>query len=418
MRESDLGHKPAQKSRRIASATGKTCIVSALALSLVLVPEAVTGANTPRPVAITPEVGTPSKQLTYHVSSSGEIQRSAADGLNDRDTATEPPSPAHLIVGAAIKLPSALYLSQTHGRGGLITAVQAMDVTRALWSAWQTAINDNDTRALTQLTSQGPVLNGTIYNCANTGECENPNLHPQMGNFQVVVPLQHSYPLYFLASIETTNEVGNNGSPGTIQPWMYMNILTKSSPSKPWQLSFQTGYAGNKKHPLQFLSFATAAIDLKGGAVDSYNPVPSTPPPVPPTDFLSLLAQDWQSYKDVGHAPANSKFAAGASENAAKYAQGRNGSMYVGHRETYRFSADPAAGTWTFAMLGGDAMVCGTVEDDALDTAVSGPMNQNEGETNYGPPLAPGEYLTITTIADHDACVSFASSGLYDVGDD
>ena len=388
--------------RRIAAVPGIICIALAFILSPVFGPEVV------------------ARAATSHYVSSSSKNRSDAGGLKVRDTTNAPPSPTHLIVGASIKLPSALYLTQTHGPGGLITAVQAMDVTRAMWSAWQTAINENDTRALTQLASPGPVLNGTIYNCADTGTCENPNLHPEMGKYQVTVPLQHSYPLYFLASIETTNEVGNYGSPGNIQPWMYMDILTKTSPSKPWQLSFQTGYAGNKKYPLQFQGFATSSIHLKGGAVDSYNPAPSTPPPVPTKDFLPLLAQYWQSYKYVGHAPADSKFEAGGytSENAAQYAEGRNGSIYVGHRQTYRFSADPAVGTWTFTMLGGNAMVCGTVEDDALDTAVTGPMNQNAGETNYGPPLAPGEYLTITTIADHDACVSFATSGLYNVGDD
>jgi hypothetical protein len=291
-----------------------------------------------------------------------------------------------------------------------------------MWNDWQTAINDNDTRALAQLASPGPVLNGTIYNCADTGTCENPNLHPKMGIFMTVVPSQHSYPLYFLASIDTTNEVSNDGGPASIKPWMDVEILTKSSSSTPWQLSFQTGYTGTKRFALPFLNFDDANIVLSTGRpVETYNPIPKTPSPAPPRDFISLLAAYWQSYKDLGHAPAHSNFEKGVftSQDGIQYAENRNGSMFQGHRQNYQFTGDDAAGMWGFSMQGGYAMECGTVEDDALLTSVKGElMNQNGDETNYGVPLAPGEYLKITTLADHETCVSDSDDGLYAVGDD
>jgi hypothetical protein len=389
----------------LVTARTKAYVALALNLSLLLMPSVVLGAN--------PLRGTATSSSSAS-STSGEPE--------SKDATTGPPSPAHLIVGAAIKLPPALYLAKPHGPGALITPQQAQIVTRAMWNAWQTAINDNDTRALTQLAPPGPVLNGTIYNCAGTGTCQNPNLHPKMGIFMTAVPTQHSYPLYFLASIDTTNEVSNDGGPASIKPWMDVEILTKSSSSAPWQLRFQTGYTGTKRFPLPFLNFEDENIVLKTGQpVESYNPVPKTPSPAPPRDFISLLAAYWQSYKDVGHAPAQSKFEKGVltSQDGVQYAENRNGSIFQGHRQTYQFSADNAAGMWSFSMLGGYAMECGTVEDDALLTPVKGElMNQNGDETNYGVPLAPGEYLKITTLADHETCVSDSNDGLYAAGDD
>src|ERR1043166_1324543 len=79
------------------------------------------------------------------------------------------PTPANLIVGKAITLPRALFEAGRPGSSSLIGVAQARDVAAAMWNAWETALVASDTRALSQLISPGPMLAGTINNCAYPG---------------------------------------------------------------------------------------------------------------------------------------------------------------------------------------------------------------------------------------------------------
>jgi hypothetical protein len=328
------------------------------------------------------------------------------------------PTAGNLIVGKPIKLTSAFFLAGSQNKGVLITLADARKITIAMWNAWQTANNDNDTRALAQLGAPGAMLEGTIYNCAMTGLCENANLRPKMGAFDMVVPRAQSYPLYFLAAIRTTDEVSNDGGPEVIEPWMDLEIITKASPSASWRLSFDTGYGANGAQPafpnFQTTNFSTYPPD----AVGAYSPPPTRSWSVPTKDYLSSLASYWQSYKDVGHAPADPKFVKGGDSSGygEQLAEDLNGSTYNGTRREYQFSVDQAAGEWSFTVVGGFAMVCGTVQDNYTITPLSGVLNQDSDETNYGVPLAPGGYLKITTLAEHESCVYAASDGLAVLG--
>jgi hypothetical protein len=326
------------------------------------------------------------------------------------------PKAGNLIVGKPIKLTSTFFLAGSKDKGVLVTLTDARKITIAMWKAWQTAINDNDTRALTQLGAPGAMLEGTIYNCAMPELCENANLRPKMGAFDMVVPKVQSYPLYFLAAVRTTEEVSNDGGPEAIEPWMDLLIITKASPSASWRLSFDTGYDAYGAQPafpnFQTINLSTYPPDaLADGA---YSSPPTRPWEVPTKDYLSSLASYWQSYKDVGHAPANSKFikSGATSGYGEQLAKDPNGSTYDGTRREYQFSADQAAGEWEFTVVGGFAMVCGTVQDNATVTPLSGVLNQNSDEANYGVPLAPGGYLKITTLAEHESCVYAATGGL------
>ena len=119
-------------------------------------------------------------------------------------------------------------------------------------------------------------------------------------------------------------------------------------------------------------------------------------PPEPPSRFLPLLAQYWQSWKDTGHAPAHTVFVPGGYTTVVGQglATPRQGSMHLGFRQTFRFSADPAAGQWEFSAAGSVPMICGAIVDKVTSTAVNGKglMQQNPDERNYGIPLAPGVY--------------------------
>ena len=263
------------------------------------------------------------------------------------------------------------------------------------------------------------MLEGTINNCAFPGQCENESLRPKLGTMETVVPFQRSYPLYFLASVRTTAEITNDGGPDHVGPWMDLMILTKASPSASWRLSFDSGYDAIGGALPPFLPFAFHYLGDNASA-GAFNTAPTSQAPAPPKSFLALLASYWQSYKVNGRAPADSIFVKGgyAGAQGEQLAEERQNSIYNGSRQTYRFTANNGAGTWSFALTGNSAMECGTVLDDATLTPVSGLLNQDTDETNYGIPLAPGSYLSITTIADHESCVYVAVGGLAAVGDE
>ena len=331
--------------------------------------------------------------------------------------ATKPakPTPGNLVVGTPITLPAALFESGSPGSSPLITPSQAQVVAAAMWNAWQSALNTSDTRALTQLAAPGPMLDGTIDNCAfPNGQCIIGSQRPTTGQIETVVPYQRSYPLYFLASIVTTNEVTTPSGLNQQEPWMDLQILTKASSEASWRLSFDSGYAAPGGGEPAFLPFDEYTDTTTPGTNDTYNATPTSLPPVSANEFLPLLASYYQSFKSEGRAPANAPFVSGGmtSGEGQLLAESRQGSVYNGERQTYRFTWDAGAGTWEFAVAGGYPMECGSVLDDAVITPVSGLFNQNSDETNYGIPLPPGLYSKITTDAEHEVCVYVVTGGL------
>jgi hypothetical protein len=328
---------------------------------------------------------------------------------------TPKPTPKHFIVGTPITLPSALFEAGNTGSGSLITPGQAQVVATAMFQAWQSALATSNTRALTQLASPGAMLNGTIYNCAfPNGEClVGPQNPPALGPMQTIVPHQTKYPLYFMASIRTTNEVTASSGLNSEEPWMDMEILTKASSSASWRLSFDSGYAAPDGTEPAYLPF-DGATDANLPGAGTYNSAPSDVPPVSAARFLPWLASYSQSFKLVGHAPANSVFVDGGqtSGEGMQLAQDRNRSTYNGSRDTYQFGWDSRAGVWQFTTAGGYPMECGSVVDLATVTPLKGVLLQNSDETNYGISLAPGLYRKITTTAEHEVCVYVATGGL------
>jgi hypothetical protein len=346
--------------------------------------------------------------------------------LKSDDASSARPSPGHLIVGPPIKLPSALFTSGAGGASYLVSPSEARIVATAMWNAWQTALYANDTKALTQLAAAGPFLNGTIYNCAfPSGRCLVSPHKPKLGQLEVVVPKQRAYPLYFMSAVRTTNAIQNSDGISQVEPWMDLQILTKASRAASWKLSFETGYdaIGGVQPPFPPFDFGVGPY----GPLHSdraYNGAPliskvttkglgKAPTVVPTNNYLPLLAAYWQSYKDAGHAPKDSVFLKGgdSSGEGKSLAKTREGSLYNGSRDTYRFAFDPRAGTWRFTVEVGYPLVCGSVFDAATVKPLGGFLNQNSDEVNYGIPLPPGEYLSVTTVAEHPVCVSYALGG-------
>ena len=331
------------------------------------------------------------------------------------------PSPGHLIVGRAISLPPALFKAGPVGSASLISPSQADDVERAMWKLWESALVRSDTRALSQLVAPGPMLEGKINECAlPDGHCVFETAPRPIMSLQTIVPLQQGYPLYFLAEIRTTEYV--NAANGLVaqEPWIELQILTKASAQASWMLSFDTGYNDANGGTPSLLPFdlAAAGPSAPAGGQEAYNVTVQRAPPVPANRFLTLLAAYWQSYKDTGHAPAQSAFISdGYTSGVGKQlARNRQGSVYAGHRDTFRFAHDAAAGTWEFSAGGGYPLLCGAVRDLATFTPLKGFLYQNLDESNYGVPLPSGYYRRITTTAEHETCVYVAQGGLDAVG--
>ena len=323
---------------------------------------------------------------------------------------TQRPSPGHLIVGRAISLPAALFEANPAGSPSLVTPAQAADVAKAMWVQWETALVASNTRALTQLAA-GPLLTGKINECAlPSGECVFEKSPRPIMELHTVVPLQQAYPLYFLSEVRTTEYVDTAGGLMDLEPWVELQVLVKQTAKAPWQLRFDTGYNSGDKSPPTLLFFNVTP--------DGYNPAPSQPTPAPVQRFLPLLAAYWQSFKDKGRAPAPSLFVDdGYTSGVGKqFAEHRTGTVYAGHRDTFRFGVDPRVGSWEFAVGGGFPLVCGAVRDVATFKPVGGLLFQSADESNYGIPLHPGEYRTITTTADHLTCVYARGQTLDAVG--
>ncbi len=334
------------------------------------------------------------------------------------------PTPTHLVVGPRIDIPSELSASNPAGSPALVTPPQASAIAVAMWQLWEGALVTRDTTALTQLTPPGPLLEGELYNCAwPSGGCVAETSPRPANNVTVVVPMQHSYPIYFLAEVSTIQDVsGDLNGPAQWVPWMELQVLTKANASSPWQLNFDTGYDGTNHQQPPPLPFELAPQPGSSASpqADWYNPPPTSPQSPPASTFLSLLAQYYQSFKDTGGPPARNGFAVsgGAYGYGSQLATNREGNVALGSRNHYDFTADPSAGEWEFSGPGGLPIECGIVLDTSTNTPVGSPvLSQNADRTNWGMALPPGTYSKIITATTHPTCVDDVADVLDAAGD-
>jgi hypothetical protein len=347
------------------------------------------------------------------------VQPGLADATPSKTAhAVELPSARHLIVGNAIKLPNALFESGEPGKVPLVTPVEARDGAAALWQAWETALVMDDTRALSQLVAPGPLLSGELANCAVSPRCVTEASPRPLGELHVIVPIQTKYPIDFLAEIRTTyNSTQSNGLT-RLEPWIELQVLTKASARAPWQLSFDSGYGETDASKPSLMPFALEPAYSSVRGENLYNSAATSTPPVPVARFLPMLAAYWQSWKDTGHPPPHTIFQPGGYTTVvgAGLATSHQNSLYLGSRQTFEFAVDPAAGHWEFTLSGLVPMTCGTIVDAVTTTPLTGFLNQNPDESNYGVPLPPGEYRQITLDDEHETCVFAEAAGLNALG--
>jgi hypothetical protein len=329
------------------------------------------------------------------------------------------PAAGHLIVGRAITLPSELFQAGGAEPASLVSASQARVVAAAMWRLWETALITSNTHALSQLLAPGPMLTGVIDRCAIAStRCVYETTPRPIHGIEVVVPLEQTYPLYFLAETQTVESVNqSNGLTGE-QPWVELQIFTKASQQASWRLSFDSGFDGvnGGQPPLLPFDQTPAGPTLPSGGQDLYNPGPHAAAPVATNQFLPLLAAYWQSYKDTGHTPAGTVFRPDGYTSGVgqQLALGRQGSVYLGYRRRYELTTDKAAGQWEFAASGGNPILCGSISDTETDTPLQGLLTQNPEESNYGVPLPAGDYQQIATTTDHQTCVYVVPGGELD----
>jgi hypothetical protein len=326
------------------------------------------------------------------------------------------PTPGHLIVGGAISLPSSLIEPDQAGSNPspLVTSSQANVVAKTMWQLWENAMVTSDTRALAQLIAPGPMLQGTLNNCAfPAGTCA-PETQPRpIDSLTTAVPIQHNFPIYFLAEIGTKELVTGDNNLSSWQPWQEVQILTKESPSDSWKLSFDSGYNAPGGSAAPALPIASAVVP---GIQGTYNPAPSQPSPIATGQYLSQLGSYWQSFIDTGNGPSDSAFVndGDTSGFGQQLATNPPGSIYAGSREWVSFSAPFSGQSWVFSTNGGHSMVCGAVVATQTDTpaTTSGSLYQNSDETNYGITLPPGLYSRIVSERAHETCVYSVTGGL------
>lgn len=337
--------------------------------------------------------------------------------------ATDGPTPAHPIAGPRIDLPPALRLANPVGSPALVTPSQAHTVTVSMWQLREAALLERNTTAVSQLTAPGPLQSGEIYQCVwPAAGCVAETRARPVNGVTTIVPVQRSYPIYFLAEVSTIQNVAESNGSTQWVPWVELQVLTKADASAPWQLSFDTGYdgVGHLQPPLLPFAVQPGPGSSSTSSSDLYNPAPTDTPSNAGSTFLPLLAQYYQSFKDTGAPPTDDRFEldGGADGYGTQLGENRQGGVSMGSRNLYDFTADPSAGEWEFSGPGGLPIECGTVIDTATNTPVGAPLlAQNSDRTNWGMQLPPGFYTEIVTTATHPTCVEDVNGVLDAEGD-
>jgi len=281
----------------------------------------------------------------------------------------------------------------------------AKSVASTMWTSRQAALVNDDVNSLGTLET-GPALNIDLFHLAMVQcGCQAAYTNSPIAGLTVLVPQQTQYPLDFLAAVQTQD----SSTPELM-------VLTKSSSSSPWLVSFDTE-SDDQKLPV---SSPQAA------------PIPGQPPgidaPAPASAGESALqaATDFigSSASNGGRSPQGTAFvnSFGIVDLASKFASPVSGTSELPVPATYSnvASTTPQDGIWSFAVTGMEpgatGLVCGTVRDTTTTEATTAaPLVQNG---LYGPFLPPGSYRTITQVAGMETCViSLANGSLDDFGD-
>jgi hypothetical protein len=291
------------------------------------------------------------------------------------------------------------------GHGSPARAVTiARSVANSMWTARESALASGNVTSLNSLET-GPALQIDIFHLAMVQcGCQQAYTITPTSGLQVLIPQQSQYPLDFLAAFETE---------GSSTPELM--VLTKSSSSSPWLVSFDTETDDSK---LSVTSPQAIPVQGQPAGVDA-------PAPTAASELgLETMTAYISSYAaNGGHPPQSTAFgdSDGAIDLAGKFASPASGTTQIPPSNYSNVaSTTPGDGIWSFAATGMEpgetGLVCGTIRDTTSNEATTAtPLTQNG---QYGPFLAPGSYRTITQVAGMETCVvSLANGSIDDFGD-
>jgi hypothetical protein len=212
---------------------------------------------------------------------------------------------------------------------------------------------------------------------------------PWLANDKAVrlsVPVEHAYPLSFLAEVSTPDVVGG--------PTTQEAVLTKASAAEPWRVAYMVAFEGSRSY-----------LGPSGVRSAPHIPVKTALPG-------SQLAAFFESMVDTGAPPANDSWPV---DGSMKDEIDRQASVVLSIEQSGDSQIaifQPVDHTTAFPYPGGD-IVCGAIhETQRVMAPLGSPIVQPVDRSNYGPLLLPGSYPGLTKSGTHDYCVTITTAGL------
>lgn len=302
-----------------------------------------------------------------------------------------------------IELPAVL--SATNSSGPVITPLQADAVVRAFWPLDERAKATND-QHLTDMLETGPAAEfDDAVTVDNLQRPSLPNLRVvrPMSGIEVFVPLQTSFPAYFLADVLTTvyGTSPEGSRPGTAMVDVF--VFLRPDAGTGWRVALHT--FGPTR--LGVITNPTGSPYLR--ALPGRRDLTVDPGMVP-----ALLADYWQQYYVTGTSP-RSVFAPGrwtTEKMQALVNETRQFAAQTGIRDQTEYFVDlKRDGLYEFAVDRGWDLTCFTVRYADVQTRPGRPLHQDPGRTNYAAALAPGDYQRITTDGLRQTCAWVPPAG-------
>ncbi len=291
------------------------------------------------------------------------------------------------------------------GPGRFFTPAEATRVVRALWAAREHDRAVRATRYSSIETGSAELTDVENINNARCGCFPYLWTHGQrpLRSATIYLPRQHSYPLYFMASVLAGRKPPASGSTALL-------ILTRKSPAKPWRIAVQTWDTAYQRPNAKFIP------PLVDG--QKYER-PATSPPISATrSWFPKFVAYMNKIKRTGRQPARSKFVPGPLTTRNGLEARPNGFTRGGERATYSFRSSKFGGPWAFTTIGG-TFVCGDVTENVLTKSShsGGLLRQTRNRRNWGWDLVPGLYSSITSVYEWPICIYPAGTKLGVGGD-
>ncbi len=336
------------------------------------------------------------------------------------------PTADHPVAGPRISLPSALFANTPSGDGVLVTADEASRIARADWPLWQKAMITNDTRALSELVAPGAFQTGIIAACALDGHSCTTYASPLvLHSLTAVVPVETSYPLYFLAEVTAAGSIPSSSSGIPLTGMTVEEIFTRGSPQNPWRIAEYMEISPQSDGSFYQFPFAFETASEAGypslPVTDTFNPVPNAGTPgIWASIYESSLAEYWQHWKVAGSPPVPSLFPVSGnawSDGQELGASCREGCVTHGTANYYNFHSALSLGNWVFSAAGSLPMVCGSIVDSSqnLPAQGGGLLHQDPGRENWGEVLTPGTYSEISIETLHPVCIFSYGPGIDEI---